>query len=86
MSKITSIGYLKNDATLISPEECLRDCLENDIRKRGAFKECKKLIVIGLDDNDDKYSWSFNQAGMSASEIIALLEITKKQIIDQYMG
>lgn len=85
MSKIISIGYLKDDAKLISPEECLNDCLENDLGKRDAFKEGKKLIVIALDDNDDKYSWSFNQAGMSASEIVALLEIVKKQIIDQYM-
>lgn len=86
MGDIKNIGYIKNDAKLISPEQCLRDCLENDIRKRGAFIEGKKLIVIGLDDNDDKYSWSFNQAGMSTSEIVALLEICKKQIIDNYMG
>ena len=64
----------------------MEDCLENDIGKRGAFIEGKKLIVIGLDDNDDKYTWSFNQAGMSASEMVALLEIVKKQLIDQYMG
>ena len=85
MGKIKSIGYLKNDATLISPVDCLRDCLENDIGKREAFIKGKKLIVIGLDDADDEYQWSFNQAGMSISEIVALLEIVKKQIIDKYM-
>jgi len=86
MGKITSIGHVKGDASIISPRQCLVDCLENDLGNRGAFKEGNKLIVIGLDDNDGKYSWSFNQAGMSASQIIALLDVVKHQIIDQYMG
>lgn len=85
MSKITKLGYLKNDAKLLTPTDCIQDCLENDIGKRGAFKEGKKAIIIGLDDNNNNYTWSFNQAGMTATEIIALLEIVKKQIIDQYM-
>ncbi len=74
-----------NDATFHTPEMCVKECLKNDIGKRGAFKEGKKLFIVCLDDNDEKYNISWNQAGMSMSEILALLDITRT-FIKKEMG
>jgi len=79
--KIEHIGDHLNDATRFTPEQCLRNCLENDIGKREAFKNGKKLIIICLDDSSDDYLINFNQAGMKASEILSLLTVIKKHVL-----
>lgn len=81
---IESLGYRANNAKMISPEMALKDCLENDIGKRGAFVKGKKLLIIALDDTDEEdYSFSFNQAGMTFSEIVVLIEVFKKFMIEE---
>lgn len=84
-NEVISLTRETNDATFNTPKMCINECLKNDIGKQGAYKEGKKLFMVCLDDNDDKYDISWNQAGMSMSEILALLDITKT-FIKQEMG
>lgn len=81
-NKITQIGDYTNDAMMVSPEGCLRNCLDNEIGKNGAFKDGKKLLILCLDDTKKGYDLSFMQAGMKVSEIVALLEIAKSNFIE----
>jgi hypothetical protein len=46
--------------------------------------EEKKAIVITLDDHDG-YKVSFTQAGMTAGQMIQLLEIAKMNIYNDFM-
>lgn len=78
---ITNLGMYAKDARMVSPEGCLRNCLSEDIGKRGAFKKGKKLIIICLNDSDDEYEISWSQAGMKVSEIISLLDVAKHEFI-----
>jgi len=79
-STITHIANIRKDGTLWSVKDMLSDAIkEIDSGKRKNIK----AIVIFLDD-ENKYDVGFNQAGMKASEMIALLEITK-DIIKEYI-
>lgn len=78
---IKSMADHTNDGTKRSPEQCLQDCLE-DIGKRGAFKNGKKLLVIALDDFDG-YQMNWAQAGMKMSECLALCEVAKTSFLEQ---
>lgn len=82
---IELLGNHANDATMITPEQCLKDVLNNDLGKRGAFKHAKKIVVIALDESDGGYYMGFDQAGMSMSEVVALCECFKKFIITDMM-
>lgn len=82
-NNITNLGMYAQDARMISPEGCLRNCIAEDIGKRGAFKKGKKLIIICLDDLDEGYTISWSQAGMKVSEIISLLDVAKHEFIRQ---
>ena len=41
-----------------------------------------KLIVLMLDDRDDGYRVSFEQAGMSCSEMLSLAEVHKTKCLE----
>jgi len=82
LAKIESIGHLKEDALLVTPEQCIKSVLNDDLGKRGAFKNGKKIIVIALDDSDGEYQFSFSQGGFKVSEILALLSVVKKYFIN----
>ena len=82
--KIVSLGNYSDNALMITPEQCLQDCLDTDIGKRGAFKKGKKLVIIVLDDTDDKnYFTNFCQAGMKYSEMVALMEVMKSYLLKE---
>ena len=73
---VISMANAACDGTMQSPKQALEDAIK-DIGSRGAFKDGKKLLIIALDDNDDNYSISFVQAGMSMSECNNLCDIAK---------
>ena len=79
-STVTHIANIKEDGSLWSVRDMLADAIEEV--ENGKRKD-KKAIVIFLDD-EEKYDIGFNQAGMKASEMIVLLEITK-DIIKEYI-
>lgn len=72
---VVSMANKYRDGTLQSPKQALEDAIK-DIGVRGAFKNGKKLLIIALDD-DDQYSISFVQAGMTMSECNNLCDIAK---------
>lgn len=49
------------------------------------FAKADKCIIIGLDTSEGGYATSFVQAGCSATELIALLEVMKIRML-QLMG
>lgn len=73
---VISLSKHSNNGAMRSPEECLRDCIE-DLGRRGAFEKGKKLLVLALDDTEGQFSVSFAQAGMKMSECVALSEVAK---------
>jgi hypothetical protein len=81
--KITNISDKTNSALSCSPEMTLKEALL-DIRKQGALKEGKKILIVALDDTgsiggDGRISWY--QAGMREMELISLLEVAKSLFI-----
>lgn len=59
-----------------SPEDALKDALD-ELGKRGAFKDGKKLLILALDDTEGNYNISYINAGMKSSEMVALCDISK---------
>ncbi len=80
--KITKLSDITNDATFSSPRQSLEEALEC-LGKSGAFKDGKKLLILGLDDADERFSVSFIQAGMKMSECLALCEVAKTLFLEQ---
>lgn len=76
MNNVSSMSAFANDATLCSPEQVLEEALQAVREKRGSFAG-KKLLVLALDDGDERWDIAFKQAGMSMSECIALVEGSK---------
>ncbi len=70
------------NAKQASVEQTLQDVMDN-LGKKGALKYGKKILIISLDDTDDNYDVSFNQAGMSCSECLSLLRITETVLIEE---
>lgn len=83
-SNIVSLSDKTNNATFSSPESALRDALE-ELGKRGAFKQGKKLLILALDDTDENFHVSFIQAGMKMSECVAVCDVAKN-IFKKNMG
>lgn len=80
--KVKSIGHIKDNALLVTPEQCIQSVLHDDLGKRGAFKKGTKILVLALDDTDGEYSFSFSQGGMKVSEMISLISVFKKYLIN----
>jgi len=72
------------DNRLWSPVDCLRDCL-NDIETGRV--PCEKLMVLRLvtspDAKGDRFDVGYNVAQLKGSEILALLEVAKIQILEE---
>ena len=50
---------------------------------RSKHRVLIKLIVVALDETDGIYDVSWNQAGMSLSEIVGLLEVLKTNLCNK---
>jgi hypothetical protein len=77
--EVISLADRANNSMMSSPEQSLRDALSM-VGQPGnrAFTKGKKLIVLCLDDTQEgHYDISFVNAGMSSSQIVALLETSK---------
>lgn len=84
-NNITYLGSYTGDASKISVIDMLRDCIE-DI-KSGNRGNCKKAIVIFLEDTEDgQYDTGFSQAGMRMSEMVSLLSVIKHDMINIITG
>lgn len=83
---IQSLGAARalksGDNRLWSPLDCLEDCV---LDIRSGKTPCDKLLILRLDTKDGKFNVGYNAAGLKGSEILALLECAKMQIL-QEMG
>ena len=80
--KVLSLAKAANNGQVRSPEDALKDAL-NDIGKNGAFKNGKKILILALDEDAEQYAVSFIQAGMKMSECLALCEIAKTVFLEE---
>lgn len=64
------------------------DMLRRAITDLEALKDAKynKAIILFLDDEDSHFITSFCQAGMTRSEIVALLEVMKLRFLRGLVG
>lgn len=73
---ITCLGQKSGDAGMTSPRSALKDAMDC-LGEAGAFRDGKKLLVLGLDDTSENFAVSFIQAGMTMSQCVALCEVAK---------
>ena len=77
------------DNRLWSPLDCLRDCIK-DIETGD--RPCDKILILRLvtaaDAKGDKFDVGYNAARLKGSEILAMLECVKAQILCEmgYLG
>ncbi len=79
MSNIESINKSKTSSMDWTVVDTLRSLL-NDL-ERGDVKYNKCFICL-LDSQDDRYSTGFRMAKMIGSEAVALLDITKHDLLN----
>lgn len=75
-SNIINLSEVTGNAGFDSSETLLRKCLEDDV-----IETHKHALLIFLNNEDGAYDISFRNAGMRRSEMIALLEILKAQLV-----
>lgn len=82
MDKVISLAERKEDGTLWSPIDALQDAITKyeDPEYSG-----NKVLILHLNDEDGSYNVGFTQAGMSASEMIGVLELAKT-VMKEHMG
>lgn len=75
---VINLSKITGDAGMSSPKQALQDALKeieaNDI---GGFKNCKKVLILALSEEDDQYIVSFIQAGMKMSQCVTICEVSK---------
>lgn len=71
-----------NNSSMRSVEDALKEALES-VGKDGAFAQGKKVLILALDDTNDKYQVSFIQAGMKMSQCLSLCEVSKAIFLNE---
>lgn len=77
--KVVSLGDAANNSMMTSPESALKDAL-NDLKTGERWEGRKKLLVLCLDADKGMFDLGYINAGMKASELVALLECAKQMI------
>jgi len=72
----------KND---VSPQDILEEALR-ELKEGVLTCHPTKALIILLDNSGDLYDTRFYQAGMKASELIALIEYQKQVFFDMMRG
>lgn len=74
-----------NDSRNVPGQETCKAALVDAI-ERVETDDFQKVLVIFLDDRDGFYKCGFQNAGMRNSEMIALMETIKSQLLDSLRG
>lgn len=82
MNQITKLAEKANDSFMASPEDVLKDALEQ-FKPGGKFENNKKVLVLTINEDDGNYSVSFIQSQMKMSECVALSEVAKTIFLSQ---
>lgn len=73
------LSEIKNDNRLRTPEQMLRGVLQE--LESGQIP-AKRMMVIFLDDSDDKYDVGYRATNISSSQIVALLSVIRQWALD----
>ena len=71
----------ENDNRLLNPEECLQDALAD--LQEGKVKATSALVLFLDTGEEDEmlYSVRYNASNLKASDMLALLEVAKIQVL-----
>lgn len=83
LASIVKLVEHNNDAKSYGPEDALEEALA-DLRE--GKRKANKILILFLHSGDQKYTINWQQAGMSASEMVALLTLMQHKIIREDMG
>lgn len=83
MAKITHISENVDDADLFTVESTLQKAIIDLDDEEKLISRANKVIIITLCDDEGSYECGFRQAGMTMSECIALIEITKQLFLQE---
>lgn len=75
MKIVSNIAEKTNSSMSVSVEMLLRDAIK-DTSPGGKLENSKKVLILTLND-DDQFTVNYFNAGMKASECVALLDIAK---------
>jgi len=68
------------DAKMWTPEQMLEYSL-HEVQPGGGREDVNKAIVLFLTTTDGVYDVNYTQAGMSCSEMLALLDVAKAVLL-----
>lgn len=72
-----------DDSLDVTPDMALCDAVR--CIRSGRFKPSAAFVLL-LDNEDGAYSTRFYNSGMKVSEIIALMEIEKARLMDEFVN
>lgn len=76
MAEVTFMADHTGDGTRIAPDDMLREAA------REWEGEVDKALAIGLVSVDGQYQVYWRQSGCRVSELVALLEVTKRLLLE----
>jgi len=80
--KIIKLVEATGDAKMWTPEQMLEYSL-HEVQPGGGLVEVNKALVLFLTNTDGDYKVGYTQAGMSCSEMLALLEVAKAVLLKE---
>ena len=82
MGKLISMIDFVSDARMVSPEQAIRYALDA-VSPGGENENCKKVLIVMLDDSDKNYDVWPVIAGISGTEAMGLMDVAKAAILDE---
>jgi hypothetical protein len=80
-TKILSLAEQTEDALFYTPLMVLEDAIK-DIKE--GRRDPNKILIIMLDDRDNRYKTTWYNGGMSFSRMLALVEVFKARLIKDW--
>jgi len=77
---VIKLAEATGDAKMWSPEQMLEYSL-HEVQPGGGREEVNKALVLFLTNTDGAYDVNYTQAGMSCSEMLALLDVAKAVLL-----
>jgi len=77
---VIKLAETTGDAKMWTPEQMLEYSL-SEVRSGGGREDVNKALVLFLTTTDGVYDVGCTQAGMSCSEMLALLEVAKAVLL-----
>ena len=73
MNNVVNMAFIKDDNSLITPEQCLEEALREI---KSGERKCNKVLILTLDDTERKFNNGYYCANMRVSEMLSLCSNT----------